>query len=61
MVVVVREGMWSWMKAIGKTERVPKPSGWHRSENPLGVAMSQRDEATRILVNMVLREQNNGC
>ena len=60
-MVVVREGMWSWMKAIGKTERVPKPSGRHCSESSLGVPMSLRDEATRILVNMVLREPSNGC
>ena len=59
MVVVVREGMWSWMKAIGKTERVPKPSRPHPSVNSLGVPMSLRDEATRILANMVLRECSN--
>ena len=61
LVVVVREGMWSWMKAIEKPERVPKPSRRHHSESSLGVPMSLRDEATRILVNMVLREQSNGC
>jgi hypothetical protein len=57
MVMLLRQGMTSWMRAFAASECPEAGSSWRQSNKAVRVPVSLRAGAAKILVNMSLRRQ----
>lgn len=60
MVVLLRDGMSCWMKAIRESNHHAPRMHWSPTASSPPIALSVQGEATRILVNMAMRRTAHG-